>query len=37
MATYLEYTRLCEKNIGIKDRWVNEIEVLPEAVKCQIT
>jgi hypothetical protein len=24
----LEYVRLCEKNIGIRDRWLKEIEEL---------
>jgi hypothetical protein len=29
ITTYLEYARLCEKNIIIRDRWLKEIEDLP--------
>lgn len=29
ITTYLEYVRLSEKNIGIRDRWLKEIEDLP--------
>jgi hypothetical protein len=28
ISTYLEYVRLCQRNIGVQDRWIKEIKEL---------